>query len=447
MNFRQRTHFVVPDQIHHRSFLPFAYSFSVPLLIFILNGSPAAAVDGRVELRGSHQEGRAGVEAYKTDTQWQIVNLGQSVNFSKRWLLRIDATGRRERLWGSSLFSTVSTDKTSLVPNLNLTYRDDTYRFSLHGRAARIDQVRTGQPDQRDEQFDASLWFYANYDWLELDANAQESASWRYAAGSDRENRNHQANLLARFHLSARDELRYKLSRTKQDAVSFNTETTFLTNNLQYRGDHTFAADRGDFSIQAIYNRFQQTDHTNDLVGLQYVLPAFGGFVLDDTPEFLDPLEGDFISEPDLYDRDRTSPTQINIGDNAPVVRDYGGDFRNIILDFGDTQEMSALILYVDRILRFPALMEWAIYVSDTADGRDWGSPLSPADYTITYVEYETGRQGWVVRLANPINHRRVKMVNSKRGPTEPDIFVTEFELYQTSVTTTPDRTSTTVRK
>ena len=59
----------------------------------------------------------------------------------------------------------------------------------------------------------------------------------------------------------------------------------------------------------------------------------------------------------------------------------------------------------------------------------------------------ETGRQGWVVQFETPINHRRIKMVNSKLGPTEPDIFITEFELYQTSITTTPDQESTTVRK
>jgi hypothetical protein len=415
--------------------------------IFILTPSRVLAVDGRIEYRTNHQEGRAGVEAYETDTEWQIFNLGQGAKLSDSWFLRVDATARRERLWGSSQFSEVTTDKKVLIPNFNLTFRKQEFRLSFHGRAGRIDQVRTGLPDQRDENFDFGAWLYTTYRWLEFDANAQQAVAWRYAEGSDREIRNNQVNFLTRAHLTEYDELRYKFSRTQQDAVSFNTESTFTSNQVQYRGSHLFDGNRGDFAIDALYNHFNQVDEIGDLFGQQYVLPAFGGFVLDDTPEYLDPLEGDPIPEPALYDRDRSTPTQINLGDNAPVVRDYGGDYRNIILDFGDTQEMSALILYIDRIVRFPQLINWALYVSDSADGRDWGTALSPASYTITYTEFETGRQGWVVQLAEPINHRRIKMVNTKLGPTEPDILVTELELYQTSVTATPDFETTTVRK
>jgi hypothetical protein len=426
---------------------------AVPLLFcslffsLLLVPSSGFALDGLVELRGSHQEGRAGIEAYETDTLWQILNMGQSVNFSRQWFLRVDANARRERLWGKSQFDSASNDKKFMSPNFNLTFHDPTYRVSLHGRAIRTDQVRTGLPDQRDEHVDIGLWGTANYDWLKLDANAQEAASWRYAAGHDRENRDHQASFLARANVSEDDEVRYRFSRTKQDLVNLNSASTFITNVLQYRGKHFFDEQRGDFNIYALYNNFQQTDHVDDLVGLQYVLPVYAGYVLDDTPGNFDPLEGEPIEVPDLYDRDRDTPTEINIGDNAPPVRDYGGDFRNILLDFGDTQEINTLILYVDRLLRFPGLMNWALYVSDSADGRDWGTVLSPATYTINYVEYETGRQGWVVQFETPINHRRIKMVNSKLGPTEPDIFITEFELFQTSITTTPDRKSTTIRQ
>ena len=417
------------------------------LFSLLLVPSTGFALDGLVELRGSHQEGRAGVEAYETDTLWQIFTLGQSVDFSRQLLLRVNANARRDRLWGKNQFESASNDKKFLSPNFNLSYHDPTYRFSLNGRALRTDQVRTGLPDQRDEHFDIGLWGTANYDWLKLEANAQEAASWRYAAGNNRENRDHQASFLSQVNVSQQDEIRYKFSRTKQDLVNLNTASTFVTNVLQYRGEHFFDQQRGEFNIYALYNNFQQTDHVDDLVGLQYVLPVYAGYVLDDTPDYLDPLEGEPIEVPDLYDRDLDSATEINIGDNAVPVRDYGGDYRNILLDFGDTQEMNTLILYVDRLLRFPTLMNWALYVSDSADGRDWGTVLSPATYTINYFEYETGRQGWVVQFETPINHRRIKMVNSKLGPTEPDIFITEFELYQTSVNATPDRKSKTIRK
>jgi hypothetical protein len=417
---------------------------SAAILLF---PSAVLALDGRIELRGSHQEGRAGVEAYETDTQWQYLNLGQGVQFNDHWFLRVDAAGRRERLWGKSVAGSFSTDRKTMRPSLNLTYRDETYRVNLNGRALRQDQWRPGVPALRDEQFDLGIWATADYGWLLLDANAQEAKSIRSAANLERENLNHQAGLGARVDITANDEIRYNFSRTKQDLISFNSSSTYITNNIQYRGSHLFAGDRGNFGIFAFHNDFKQTDHVDDVVGLEYVLPAFAGYVLDDTPDYLDPLEDDPVQVAGLYDRDRTTPTEINIGDAAPVVRDYGGDYRNIILDFGDTQEMSTLILYVDKVLSFPGLMNWALYVSDSADGRDWGSPLSPADYTLTYQEMETSRRGWVVQFANPINHRRIKMVNSKLGPIQvPDLYITEFELYQTSTNSTPERESTTIR-
>lgn len=409
--------------------------------------SVSQALDGRIELRGSHIEGRAGIEAYETDTQWQMYNLGQGVHFSDHWFLRVDAGARRERLWGKSQFGSVTTDKESARPSFNLAYRDQTYHFSFNGRALRQDQSGTGQPSLRDDNFDLGMYLTADWNWLLLDANIQRAKSIRYADDWERENINDQAGILARINVTEADEIRYRLSRTKQDAVTLNTESTFLTNNLQYRGSHLFDENRGSFSITAIHNNFRQTDHIDELVGQEYVLPAFGGYVLDDTPEYLDPLEGDPTDVPGLYDRDRSLPTQINLGDDASVVRDYGGDYRNIILDFGDTQEMSSLILYIDQVLPFPSLMTWALFICDSADGRDWGSPLSPATYTLTYQEMETGRQGWVVQFATPINHRRIKMVNSKLGPVQvPNVFVTEFELYMPSITSTPDRESTTIR-
>ena len=63
----------------------------------------------------------------------------------------------------------------------------------------------------------------------------------------------------------------------------------------------------------------------------------------------------------------------INIGDNASVVRQFGGDYRNLGLDFGEPEPFTAMILYVDRVVRFPELIEWLVYVSDDPEGRDWG--------------------------------------------------------------------------
>ena len=134
---------------------------------------------------------------------------------------------------------------------------------------------------------------------------------------------------------------------------------------------------------------------------------------------------------PGLFDGDRDTPTGINIGDSAPVVRQWGGDYRNFIFDFGEVEEMSQIVLYVDREIRFPELMQWLVYVSDDPESRDWGLALPSDAATIRYVELENQRQGWLVEFTQPISHIRVKLVNFKLGLTEDDIFVNEMEVLQ----------------
>ena len=70
------------------------------------------------------------------------------------------------------------------------------------------------------------------------------------------------------------------------------------------------------------------------------------------------------------------------------------------------------------------------MYVSDDPEGRIWSEPLTPDVVTVEYEEWEFGRQGWEVRMADPITYRWVKLVNVKFGVTEPDIFITEMEVF-----------------
>ncbi len=152
---------------------------------------------------------------------------------------------------------------------------------------------------------------------------------------------------------------------------------------------------------------------------------------LDDTPEMQDTLEDQPVRVPGLYDADRDTPTEINIGDNAPAVRQYGGDYRNFIFDFGDAEDFNQIILYVDRLVRFPELLQWLVYVSDDPEGRDWGQALAPGQYTAVYDQFENNRQGWLITFASPRRHRFVKIVDVKLGETEPDLFVNEMEVYR----------------
>ncbi|MCB1184222.1 hypothetical protein KDM41_12375 [bacterium] len=410
--------------------------------VLLAGALPAAAIDGRLDVRQTHQEGRSGTLAYQTDNLREVYSLGERASLTSRLYFSLDALVRRESLESTSLFATTTSDRTSLLPNATLTYRTDHHRLGLTGRATRTDQVRTGQADQRDEYLDATAWYNGTWATWQLDASVQETASWRYAVGSDRENREHNLGATAIWDMSPRDQFSYRFARSRQDAESQGVHTTFTTNNAQYRGDHGFADGRGRFSVHALANHFRQQDRRDDQFSLVYVPPALGSYTLDDTPESLDPLEDDPVAVPDLIDNDRDTPTAVDLGDNASVVREFGGDYRNIALDFGEPREVSELRLYVDRRVDFPGLMQWLVYASDDPDGRDWSAGPPRSAYTVSYFENETGRQGWLVRFTSPVSHRRFKLVNVKIGPVAPDLFVTEFEPWATSVGTTPDRTS-----
>ena len=93
-----------------------------------------------------------------------------------------------------------------------------------------------------------------------------------------------------------------------------------------------------------------------------------------DTPEEFDPLEEPPLPVPELYDLNRDAATIVNIGDNAPVGREYGGDYRNIVFDFGTGEDLISGFLFLDRELVFPYpnFFEWLIYVSNDPEGRRW---------------------------------------------------------------------------
>ncbi len=363
------------------------------------------------------------------------------------FFLNIDAVARRESLESRSQLLLTESDKTTLLPKFSLTYRRDSTRLGLSGRVSRTDQNRTGTNSQRDDYFDLNFWLNSEFERFRMDLSAQESASWRYTQGGDRNSKEHNLGGAALWNVTDRDEVSYRFSRVRQDAAQQDLQTTFTSNNLQYRGNHRFDDERGYLSLHAVASHFRQNDHRNDSFDKTYVQPVWGGYTLDDTPEFHDPLEEDPVAVAGQYDNDRDTATEINIGDNASVVREFGGDYRNVILDFGEPEEMISVVLYVDRTIRFPELIQWELYVSDDPEGRDWGTAISAADYELQYKEWETGRQGWTFDFHTAINHRRLKLVNLKLGPTEPELYLTEMEIYQTSVTSTPDITSTVLNR
>jgi hypothetical protein len=415
----------------------------LPLALVLAASTSAQAVGGRAEVRTNHQEGRVGAESYSSDNRWELVGLDEMIRFSRASSLRLEYTARRELLRGTSAGTSVENHLVVLTPAVNLSWQLEGLRLSAHGRGNRIDRDDTGLPTQRDDSLEYGLWSNARRGRLLLDFSLQDNASWRRTAGDDRENRERSGRATARYSLSAGDEVNYQYSRVDLDAVTLGHRSIFSTHQFQYRGDHGFAADRGRVSVTLLHSRFKQRNIFDAVVSEQYVLPETAAWYLDDTPGQLDPLENRPQTLTSLIDNDRTTPTVINLGDNAPPGRDQGGDYRNLLLDFGEPQAVGAASLYVDRRLTFlPGLMAWDLYFSDDAEGFDWGLPVPADQWSATWFELETGRQGWEIRFSNgEVTHRRLKLVNRKLGPTMGDLYVTEFEAFTTAQNTEPERT------
>ncbi len=403
------------------------------LLLMALNlmVGNAWAVDGRLEVRGTRQDGGAGTTEYRTSSLWENYSLGQRIDLSRAFVLQMDFITRRQNLENRSGSSAFDTEIVSLLPNASLTFRKNEFRGGLNARGIRKDQSGTGLANQRDEHAAFHGWLRTRQRYIDLELSAQQSVSSRETGLENRDTREQQQSASVRLFPTIQDEARYSFTRNEQQLRTFDTRLTYRSHNLQLRSYHDFLDRRGRVSIDARTSWLHQESAYGSEASAAYLPPAAAYVSLDDTPEEWDTLEADWVSTPALFDLDRDVPTAINIGDNASVVRTYGGDYRNLILDFGDTETVDELILYVDTIVDFPDLMQWMIFTSDDPDGRDWSNQIGPGDFSADWFENADGRQGWRFRLTNPLVHRRIKLVNSKLGLTEPDIQVTELEAYQ----------------
>lgn len=396
---------------------------------------PALAIDGRVEVRGTRQDGGAGATEYRTTSLWENYSLSDRVALHRTLALQVDFTTRRQNLESRTGASAFDSEIISLIPNASLSFRSGAWRAGLNARGLRKDQSGSGLPDQRDEHADFHGWLRLRQRLYELELAAQQSASFREAEFENRDTREEQQSAKLRLFPTVRDELRYAFTRNEQQLRTFGNRLSYRSHNLQLRSFRAFLENRGRISLDARTSWLHQESAFGGAASVGYLPPTAAFYSLDDTPEQWDTLEDDWIGAPDLYDLDRDNPTAINIGDNAPVVRTWGGDYRNIILDFGETETIDELVLYVDTIVQFPDLMQWMVFTSDDPDGRDWSNELGAGDFTSVWFENPDGRQGWRFSLTSPVSHRRIKVVNAKLGPTEPDIHVTELEAYQSQAT------------
>jgi hypothetical protein len=400
----------------------------------------AAALDGRADVRVAHQEGRSGDQKIESDERREIYSLEQMRQLWGRSTFQLHYLVRRDLLTGSVAGTSVDNRLVAQTPAASFSWLAEGFRANLHGRANRTDQQQAGLPNLRDESLEYGLWSSARRGALDLDLSWSRNASQRRGADADRENRESVGTANVRWQASAHDNVQARLSRIDLNSVTSGLRTTFRNAHVSWQGDRSLVGGRGRVSWHVMQSRFEQRDRIAGASGLRYLPPAAGGFWVDDTPSLLDPLEPQPEAVPALFDNDRTTRTVINLGDNAPRGRDYGGDYRNIYLDFGEPVAMDAAFLRVDRRLTFIAdLIQWDLYVSDDAENRDWGQPLPPGAWSARYVELETGDQGWEISFTTTLVHRRLKLVDRKLGATMDDLFVTEFEVLQTMDTTGPE--------
>ena len=404
---------------------------------------PARAVDGRADVSASRQSGNAGADAYRTEALVENYSLGERLELSRSWLLNLDLLTRREQLEGTTAGLRTYTRTTSLLPAFSLNFRRDRWHGALNGRALRREWRGTGLESRRDENVQFGAWARGDFDLWELELRLQEQASWREQPDGERENREHTQTVNVRRFFGGGDELRYSFTRSRQELPTFGNEVLYRTHQAQYRGDHAFADGRGRVGLDALVSHFRQDDRRPVAGGRRLLLPVWGGYTLDDTPGYQDPLEPEPVRDERLHDRDRDAPTGVDLGSAAPAVQQFGGDWRNIIYDFGETETISAAVLYVDTRVGFPGLISWSVHASDDPEGRDWGTEIAPSAYTMVYEDLADGRQGWLLTFDEPVRHRRLKIVNRKAGETEPSIRVTEWEVYGPADATaeTTDRT------
>jgi hypothetical protein len=223
--------------------------------------------------------------------------------------------------------------------------------------------------------------------------------------------------------------LGYGLTGISSDIVTRGSRRDEWTHALELIGSPQLGSDRFGTWFRARSQLFRQDIRVDPVEGPSIVArPLFAEVILDDSPEVHDPLEPDGVSVPGLFDRDLDTPTSVNLGDSAPVVLEFGGDYRNLVYDFGGSEELASAFLYVDARLLNPELYRWRVFVTDDPDGRIWDE-VDAALAAVTYRELGALLQGWEVTFAPGVSGRFFKLVNVKLGPTVPDLFVTELEV------------------
>lgn len=401
------------------------------VLFALLPLRQAIAVDGLVDVRNTVQEGRAGADSYWQRSTTSQFTGQQTVRLLDRASLRFDGNYLREGF--RSRFGLTRSDFDRRTGNAGI-------NFDLNGKLGRLmlgaetfDQrtegAATDNPTLMRDQLNGSA--QVRRGWFDLAGHGSVISSRRDAESTALLKEEERIGTVStRTRIPRVGEFRYGLSALADRNRSSHQRTDQVTHTLSYSGSTRFAGERGFLATKETSSFFTQTQTHRDEDGwMRLVVPDIGGYLLDDTPELHDPLEADLTSVPELYDGDRQAATSVQIGDTAPAVREFGGDYRNIGFDFSEAVEVDSLVIYIDRTIVVPAMFQWRVFASNDPEGRIW-QELSSAQ--AVYQEWGVGRQGWTIRLnqPDPLAVRFIKVVDAKLGPTVPELSVTEMEAY-----------------
>jgi hypothetical protein len=402
-------------------------SLFLPAFILLVS-APSLALDGAVSARRSNQEGRTGEEKYRqTQTQTQG-SVNQLLPLAAGLGLRFD--GRLNRELFDSRFGSVKssferrTGQAGL--SLDLHRRQGNFRLGALG----FDQENRGSETEVVRQERRQLQTSGDYrrGWVRLNTGILFTTSRRELRSGDRvRDREWSGFSSMRSSIPRIGDLGYRFSALIDRNLNSDTRTSQITHNVDFASITRFAGGRGQAALKTTSTFFTLTEkRQGEETGARLQLPHSGGLFLDDTPEVSDPLEGEWTLVPELYDGNRQDATEVQIGDAAPAVREFGGDFRNIQFDFGEAADIVSVVLYVDHTLVFPQMFRWVVFSSNDPEGRLWEEA---SGVEVVYREWGVGLQGWSVVPAQPIKARFFKLVDVKLGPTIPDLSVTELEV------------------
>ncbi|MHB8079325.1 MAG: hypothetical protein ACYDIE_08735 [Candidatus Krumholzibacteriia bacterium] len=439
--------FVSPAAIH-----PWPALICGAIAATLLAAAPARALDGWADLRGYRQQGRAGTSAYTTRSVQSEGRLDERIDFSRALYLQIRYGALREANWSD--FDGAQSDYETITqqPNAILTFRRDTFRLGLSADGYRRDYYGAGLAGRRDDRLEYGLWsqyeigrLRLNLRWFDAELERRDDSGIEASRTRERT-----GSAGARLTLPAGGDLAYTYTENDHYDRALDSRNLFRTHAIEYRG--TLAVgDRVRLSWDAQTRFFTQTLTGPLTGGRNLLLPLTGGYRIDDTPLIEDPLEASTTQVSALYDNDRTTPTTINIGDAATVGHEFGGDARNLRYDFGVARELGLALLYVDRLVVFNRLIHWRAYVSDDPEGRIW-TELPDSAATITWREWDASLRGWQIDFpvppgGQPVRARFFKLVDAKDGPTLPDLYVTELEVYDRQEASRAGSRESTVRQ